>query len=315
LRARRIDILHTRLVRADFVGRLAGRLAGVPLIVSNLSGVYSRHFPSWHRGVAGRVLAALDRASLPLTHVFVANAEAVRADFLASTNIPRDRVHRIHNGVDPAPFDRARPERPCVRNANRVGDDRCVVGFVGRLFRDKGLATLVEAMAELSRSVPRPLALWIVGDGPERASLEALVAARHLAGTTCFAGLRDDVPRWLTGMDVFAFPSTHEGNPNAVLEAMCASLPVVAAGVPGTAEVVGDGETGLLVPPGDAGAMASALRTLILDPARAAAYGEAGRERVLGGFSMERMVEEFGTLYERELARRLSRSATAGGVG
>ena len=144
----------------------------------------------------------------------------------------------------------------------------------------------------------------IVGDGPERARLEAEIRRLGLEGAVVLAGDRDDVAAMLARADVFVLSSTSEGLPLSILEAMAAGLPVVASSVGGVPEAVEDGETGLLVPPRDPVRLAAALERLLVDPALRRRLGSNGRERVRQHFGLEAFQQAHVAVYRRELARR-----------
>ena len=146
----------------------------------------------------------------------------------------------------------------------------------------------------------------IAGDGPERAALEQLSIELGLAPTTLFLGnLRNiDLCVLLTGIDIFALASREEGMPNAVLEAMATALPVVATAVGGTPEIIEHDVSGLLVPPGDVGALAASIEALLENPAKAAAMATAARHRVAESFSIETMVRRTQDLYEELLREK-----------
>jgi glycosyltransferase involved in cell wall biosynthesis len=168
---------------------------------------------------------------------------------------------------------------------------------VARLESQKDHATLIEA-------VPRvPDARFVlVGEGGERRALESRARALGVSDRVRFLGLRGDIADLLAISDVFVLPSLYEGLPLSILEAMAAGKPVVASSIPGIDEVVVDGETGLLVPPRDPAALAASIRLLLTDSDLRVRLGDAGRERVHGTFSLERMVEGVVAVYQEALA-------------
>ena len=305
---RRLDVqvVHTRLIRADFLGRLAGRLANVPLVVTNLCDIYSRHFEDWH-GPAGIWLRRLDQVTLPLAHAVVVNAKGVAADLVAHRVRASDQITTIYNGVDAARFARRVDARRAVRAECGVDANAWVVGTVGRLSRKKRHDVLIDALPQLLRHDPTAR-LLVVGDGPDRAGLEAKARGLGVAHAVTWAGARANVADWLSAMDVFAFPSEFEGCPNAVLEAMSGELPVVGADVAGTQELVVPGLTGLLVPVGRADALSEALWHFH-DSHRRAQAGAAGRARVSLEFTLETMASRFQDFYDARLTSPLSRTA------
>ena len=221
----------------------------------------------------------------------VAISEGVRAALLRGGVRP-ERVRVVPSAVD---LDRiaAPPDaRERVRGAWGAAQDDVVVLVPGALEARKGHAVLLQAAALLAAGGERRLRYVFCGDGTAR---EALVrAAAPLGDAVRFEGFRDDIGACLAAADVVALPSLHEGLGVAALEGAAAARPVVASRVGGLAETVADGETGLLVPPGDAAELAAALRTLAADAALRARLGAAGRERVLARYSVARMAE--GTL-------------------
>jgi glycosyltransferase involved in cell wall biosynthesis len=196
----------------------------------------------------------------------------------------------IPNAVDVDAAPRARLE----------GDPPRIV-TVGRLAAPKDALTLVRALAALG---PLPFRAVLVGDGPDRAEVEAAVRSLGLADRVELAGSRADVPDLLAAADLFVLSSRSEGAPFSILEAMAAGLPVVASEVGGVAELVAHGETGLLVPAGDPAPLADALRTLLVDPGLRSRLGAAGRARARERFDLRALRGAHVELYARELARR-----------
>ncbi len=194
--------------------------------------------------------------------------------------------------------------------------DAIVVGTVGRLSPVKHQRLLVDAFAaaveRLRADAPQVadrLRLALVGDGPDRAALDARVAASGVADRIALLGNRDDVPRVMADFDVFVLPSLAEGISNTILEAMACGVPVVATRVGGNAELVADGATGVLVASDDVAAMADAIAAYARDPRRVERDGRAARERAVAQFSIDAMVSRYADLYDALLATR-GRGAT-----
>ena len=178
-----------------------------------------------------------------------------------------------------------------------------MTSFAANLVRRKGVDVLLEALAKLAPH--EPARLWVAGDGPERAALEAAAVRLGIADRVHFLGPRDDVADWLEACDVFVLPSRAEGLGVAALEAMARGRPVVASAVGGLAETVVHERTGWLVPPEDPDALAAGLEALLADPALAQRLGAAGARRVADAFGAETMVSSYEALYREILAEGL----------
>ena len=284
LRRERPAILHTWLFHANVPGRVLGRLARVPLIISAERTL----------GMESQMRYRLNRLTAPLADRVICVSQAV-ADFAAQTiGIAPDKLVVIPNGVPLADF--APGERAPARARLGLPASAFVVGMVGRLEPVKGVPDLLAAFARLPSRHPETL-LLLVGAGSQQRPLESLARRRGLGQRVRFLGHREDVAALLPALDLLALSSHWEGMPNAVLEAMAAGLPVVATAVGGAPEVVVDGVTGLLVPPRDPQALAQAIAGLLSDPERRRRMGRAGRERAAAHFRVEQMVERTERLY------------------
>ena len=234
-----------------------------------------------------------------------ASVACVSRDALAAARdqdrIAPDKLRLVYNGIDLEPIREAREQRDSERVCLGLEAGDQVVISVGRLSREKDYATLLQAIALLAGQ-GAPVRLLLVGDGSERAGLEQRAAELGLGERVRFLGERGDVPQLLAAADAFALSSLSEGVSLAVLEAMAAGLPVAATEVGGNPEVVLPDETGLLVPPSDAPALASALADLARDPDRASRMGLAGAARVEEHFSLRAMTQAYAHLYALALA-------------
>jgi glycosyltransferase involved in cell wall biosynthesis len=294
LRHDRPDIVHGFLFHGYVLGALAARWAGAPVVVASRRslGNFKGHKPHYRaaEGLANR-----------LTDLVIANSEAVREDTLRREGLPAEQVIVIHNGLALARFDRP-PDEELRR---RLGIDKApvVVGVVANFIPYKGHRFFLDAWAEVVGRAPEAVAL-LVGDGIGRREVEARAGAMGLGGSLRFLGSRLDVPDILSVVDLLVHPSLEEGFCNAILEAMAAGKPVVATAVGGNPEAVVDGETGLLVPPGDGRALAEAIGWLLDRPEQAAGFGRAARRRVAERFELSRMVKQYETVYDSLLAAR-----------
>ena len=254
------------------VAMLAAGMAGVPFSFT-LHG--PAEFFDAHRW---RIDAKVARADVVACISHFARSQAM----LFCDQAHWDRLRIVHCGVDP---DRLPAAGPVAARPGAEGGGGPRILFVGRLAGVKGAPLLLDAAARLAGRHPG-LTLTFVGDGPERAGLEARAAALGLGARTEFTGYlgQEGVAARLAQADVLALPSFAEGVPVVLMEAMAAGLPVVTTRIAGIPELVEDGVSGLLVPPGDGDALAAALDRLAGDPALAAAMGRAGRAAVLAGY-------------------------------
>jgi glycosyltransferase involved in cell wall biosynthesis len=284
LRRERPQILHASSSKAGVLGRLAAVAARVPIRFFTVHGWAF----SAYSGVPSQLYRVADRLMAPLTTVTICVSENELAAGLEAGTCRADRSVVIRNAVDVAAAYRSRHDRAVPR----------LIG-VGRLKAPKDFLTLIRALAALSGDLFEAL---IVGDGPDRAAVEAEIRRLGLDGRVRLVGERDDVPKLLADSDVFVLSSRSEGLPVSVLEAMAAELPVVASRVGGLAELVVDGETGILVPPGDAPALAAALGRLIEGRDQRRRLGAAGRARAERLFDLAAFRSAHVELYDRELA-------------
>jgi glycosyltransferase involved in cell wall biosynthesis len=233
----------------------------------------------------------------------VAIAEEVRASIQRVYGYPDPPL--IPNGI---PTDEYAPDsdtRAQWRQAHGIEPRATVVTHIGRFAVQKNHALLVEAFAQVHSDAP--LYLLLVGGGELENAVREQVAGLGLQERVRFLGVRADVADILRASDVFVLSSRWEGNPMSVMEAMAAGLPVVSTAVGGVPELVHEGETGLLVPSEDAGALAQALQALVDDPAQRQAMGDAARQRAVARFDIRHTVRRYEQLYEKLLTQRPNR--------
>jgi glycosyltransferase involved in cell wall biosynthesis len=300
MRERRIDAVVTVGTGGDkmFWGRLAGWLAGAPVICSAL---HSTGLPD-HVEFSNRLLA-------PLSDAFIAVAEPHGEHLAAHEGCPAEKIVVIPNGVD---AERFHPRRSNRMLQQEFGLDPAspVVGTVAALRPEKNHEMFLYVAALVHRTLPETQFL-IVGDGPRRGALETLAKSLGVAEAVRFVGTRSDVPEVLSLLDAVLLTSHMEANPVCLLEAMACEKPVVATRVGSVSQSVSDGRTGYLVEPGDSHAMADRVLELLGDRRRSAAIGRAGREHVLARATIERTVEG----YESLLTRIYESKCRRGGAG
>jgi glycosyltransferase involved in cell wall biosynthesis len=293
LRDRQIDAAIT-VGAGDkmFWGRLAARRIGVPVVLSAL------HSTGWPDGI-GR----LNRLLTPITDGFIAVAPSHGRFLIDNERLPAGKVFVISNGVDTDRFATVR-DAAAVRRELGIGPTDPVVTIVAALRPEKNHELFLEMAARVLRELPAAKFL-IIGDGPRRESLEQQAQSLGIGTSVHFLGSRNDVPSLLSATDVFALTSHNEANPVSILEAMSVGRPVVATDVGSICEAVSEGQTGHLVPPGDAAQLTARVLDLARDPFRALTMGEAGREKVVSRWSLDIMVHGYERLIEKIYARKV----------
>lgn len=287
-------ILHTHLPRADFGGAIQHLLyPSLPWICS-VHAIYSRAF--W----SGKWTLPLFDLMLHRAHSIIAISGAVKDWLVKDRHIPSEKVTVIHYGIEPEQF-----IQPAQKLRSGWGmNGRALIGSIGRFERGKGHETLIRAMGPIREQVP-DACLLIAGNDPwgYGATLKSIIDESELNDEVRIVGFQHDVPSFLHALDVFAFASRSEGFGQVVIEAMAAGKPVVANKIPPLTEIVADGETGILVDPGNPLALADAISWLLLHPDDARRMGMRGRDRVCKQFTAESMAGATFELYHSGLLR------------
>lgn len=291
-RRERFDILHAHTPVAALIGRIAGWLAGIPLIVYTAHGFYFHDdMPRWKRSF----FVTLERLAGYLTDLLFCQSSEDAEDAILEGIAPANRVLAIGNGVDVGRFDPdSVGDGQRVREGLGIPQDVFVVGLIGRQVREKGIAEFLQAVQILGASYPK---LWVLlvgerleSDHADGVQLEFASATAVLGERLVAPGLRGDIPELLAAMDVFCLPSWREGMPRTIIEAMMMAKPVVATNIRGAREEVIPEQTGLLVPVRDPQRLTAAIERLVKDPAWGASLGSAGRERALAHFDEAKVI-------------------------
>lgn len=295
LKQERPDIVHTHTPKASLLGQWAARLAGVPVRVSTVHGLYfTRDTPLIRRLLYQAMEAA---TALFAQRVFFINREDVRTARTLHICTP-GKIRLLPGGLgidleqyDPSRLDRARLYR--MRRQLGLGEGAPVVGYVGRLVREKGLLELMEAFKQLVESAPEAR-LLVVGpyDAAKPDSITPDAASEYgIAEKVIFTGMRTDTVDLYGLMDIFVLPSYREGMPRSVMEAQAMGLPVITTDARGCHESILDGETGLIVPVRDANALAEALLKLAHDDKLRHRMGQAGRRFAARRYDQQNMFQ------------------------
>jgi glycosyltransferase involved in cell wall biosynthesis len=302
LRRQRPHIVETHTAKAGTVGRLAARLAGVPVIIH----VFHGHvFHSYFGPVKTCLFINIERALARFTDCIITISPAQRDDIAQAYSIaPPEKVFVIPLGLDLQPFAMARQTYSGhFRAAFEVPADAPLVGFVGRLTPVKNPSLFVETAYRVAQHTPQARFVF-VGDGELRSSLERQVTALGMQQQVIFAGWQDDMPAVYADLDMLALTSLNEGTPVTLIEALASAIPVVATAVGGVPDVVIDQQTGLLAPSGDAGALEQAIVGLLCAPEHARTLALAGQQDVLARFGLARLINDMESLYRSLLKRK-----------
>ncbi|MFZ9629942.1 MAG: glycosyltransferase family 4 protein [Ilumatobacteraceae bacterium] len=277
LRVERPDILHTHNPKPGVLGRIAGRLAGVPLIVNTQHGLYAQQTDRWRRRLPVYVV---ERIAAAFGHVeLVQNPEDVYT-LVHTLRVPSRRVHLLGNGID---LERFTPTAVPIEVRRRlraewgIAPNEVVVGVVGRLVREKGIVEILEAAHRLhADGVPARVVIIGPTDPDKHDAIDGDLFARATADGVILAGRRDDMPECYSAMDLFLTASWREGFPRSAMEAAAMGLPIVATDIRGNRQVVHHGLNGLLVAVRSPEALADAVTWLVAERDRWPTFGAAG---------------------------------------
>jgi glycosyltransferase involved in cell wall biosynthesis len=292
-----VDILHTHYYKTDVMGALAAR-------GTRSKTVSTPHGWSTNAGLKAQFYELVDRLALPFFDAVVPLSAELR-DGLRRVPGVNAKLQLILNGVDIAEIDSVADIAPEVQRWRSEGD--LIIGYIGQLIPRKGLVNLIRAFDALDIPGKR---LCLIGDGPQRAELEAVAAAAGSRDRVHFFGYRQDRISLLKGFDVFVLPSALEGIPRCLLEAMAAGVAVAASDVPGCADIVSSDETGLLFPCGDEPALVRVMTRLASRDLRSRLV-TAAQALVLERYSASRMAKEYVELYGRLCSERVAAAGSA----
>jgi glycosyltransferase involved in cell wall biosynthesis len=299
LRARPYDVVHTHTSKGGFVGRIAARLAGVPVVLHTVHGFAFHEATAWQQTafytLLERIAAWFCDAIVTVSHYH--RDWALRLGIAA----PR-KLRAIPNGIDETRVATASPPSS-LRDRIGAGPDCLVVVTHGRLAAGKGLEYLLAAIPRVQQSIDRSCKFVLVGDGPLREELEWLTWRLAVSEWVVFDGFRPDIGEVLAGADIVALPTLREGLSISLLEAMALGKPIVTTSIGSNLEATAAGECALTVRTQDADGLAEAIEQLSRDPARAQALGAAAKARFESTYRQTQMVEAYANLYQ-ELVRK-----------
>lgn len=295
VREQNVDLIHAHQYTPFFYA-LSSRL-----FRSRVPVVFTEH-GRWHPDYPRKKRMIFNRLMTRRGDRFLAVGEAVRQALIQNEGLPENRVQVVYNGIHLEPFENPVGDSRAVRRELGCTADDVLILQVARLDGLKDHPTALRAMAEVIPHVPSAK-LLLVGEGPEREQIEALIRELQLGDHVRLLGSRRDVPRLLKSADLFLLTSISEGIPLTIIEAMAAGLPVVSTDVGGVREILGDPPIGKLAPAKASRQLAEALIELANDPAERQSLGNQGRQRAFEVFSEQSMHRQYAEIFTDVLKR------------
>jgi glycosyltransferase involved in cell wall biosynthesis len=293
LKERKVRVLHTHLYESGVVGRIAGWLAGVPVIVTHEHGktVWKKWYHRW-----------FERLAIHGTDLRIAVSEDIRRLRLRDEHTPASKIVVIGNAVEPARFEVNKVARDAKRR--EIGFEKSLlVGTVGRLVVAKSYDFLLQIAKEVCEKRP-DVRFVLVGEGPLREELVEMRDSLGLTDKVVFLGARTDISELLAAMDLYVITSRREGLPVSLIEAMMAAKPIVSTSVGGIPEALSDNEDGILVEPRSVQSFAEAIVNLINDPEKMAALGQKAKGKAIARYSAHKVLETLEQAYTSILSRK-----------
>lgn len=299
------DVVHTHTSKAGTLGRVAARLAGVPLIIHTFHG---HTFHSYFNLLKNRLFLATERVLAGMTDKIVVISESQKEKIKGYLNLNTDeRLVLIPLGFDLSKFlsDDLSNKRDKFRRELDIPEEAIVIGIIGRLTAIKNHRMFIEAARMIKqKSSGKTVKFLIIGDGELKKELTVLSNRLGIRKDVIFAGWRKDVDSLYKAADIIALTSLNEGTPVSLIEAFASAKAAVATDVGGVRDIVEDGKSGFVVPPNDIDAFSDAITTLINDKERRESFGLYGREFVKNTYTKERLIRDIENLYEKEMRRK-----------
>jgi len=292
LRRERPQVVHSHMVHANLLARLARPIARVPVLVCTAHNINE----------GGRLREIAYRFSDPLCDLTTQVSWAGLERYVKVGAVPSHKIRFLPNGVDAGKFRPDEHDRQCTREVLGIGETFTWLA-VGRFDEAKDYSNMLRAFALVYRK--REGLLLIAGQGPLREEAEGLAKDLMIADSVRFLGVRKDIPELMNAADAYVMSSAWEGMPIVLLEASSTGLPIVATDVGGNREVVLEGKSGFLVPPGEPETLAQAMLLLMeRTPGERTFMGLIGRAHVIENYDMERIVDKWEALYNEFLKQK-----------
>jgi glycosyltransferase involved in cell wall biosynthesis len=296
-RKEKFDIVHTHTAKAGALGRIAARLAGIPVIIHTPHG---HNFYGYFNAFASWLIIGIEKILTRLTDKIMVLTELEKKDYIRYRVASEAKLVLIYQGLELGRFGQTIADTAKLKENLKIGNEESVVGFVGRLEQIKGPQYFTEA-AKIVLEKRKNTKFILVGEGSLRKALETQVAAWGLRDRIIFTGWRDDIPEIMSALDLLVLSSLNEAVGIVLIEAQAQGLPVVATKVGGVPEVVKDNVSGILVPPKDSAGLAQAILAILDNPDKGKAMSEAAKAWVRDRFKAEKMCREVLRLYTQAL--------------
>lgn len=289
------DILHCHLVRANVYGRIAAKIAGVPVVICSHHGIEDHMISG---GFFNSVIRLFERLTSNMVSCYVGVSKVMGMAIARYLQFDSKKIFVINNGIDLSKYKDLHVDSLRFRNDFGLRHDSLLIGSVGHLNKTKNFEVFLY-IAKLLVVLNCNVQFLVFGEGPSRDALEALIDKLKLRNIVFLLGFRSDIPKMLNNLDIFCTTSTSEGFGLSVAEAMACGLPCVAFDVGALHELIADGETGFLIPPFDINKFSDALNDLVNDHSLRKRLGTAGRNYANHNFSLNRMVSDYQNLYDK----------------
>jgi len=298
IRIEKYDIVHTHSSKPGFSGRLAAKMAGVPIVVHTIHGF---PFHEFMNPVASKFFILLERLLSKFSDKLITVSKLNMKKAISLKLAGKDKFVNIYSGIRynkfQGPFNTIK-----IKQSLHISSSLKIVGMIGRLSEQKAPQFFIQSIPEVLKQHKKTHFI-LVGDGELRKPLEKLCRRLKIEDCVHFLGYRDDIPELLSIMDVFVLPSLWEGLGRSLTEALYMKRPVIASDVEGVPELIEHGKTGLLVKPKDKNSISSAILYLLKNPDIAIKLGNQGRRRVIDNFEAKKMVHEIDLLYQKLLKK------------
>ena len=307
MRKNRYDIVHTHTTKAGILGRIAARIAGVPVIVHGLHGSTFEAFVS---GLLNRLLFLFERFTGRFTDAYISVSGVLSEKYIERGIGKKENYHTIYSGMELETFYGARGKINCRKKQRElgIGLEDFVIGNVARLETRKGHKLLIDAFEKVIKERKGcPLKLLIVGEGEERGNLENYVKEANLEKKVIFTGYREDVEELMALMDIFVLTSLREGLPRVLVQAAAVGMPSVAFNVDGVPEIIKDNYNGFLVKVKDVEQLENRIVKYMNNKELVLLHGRNGREFIENKWSIKGMVDRIDKIYQKLITEKIEK--------